>query len=899
MKTGWVLPYFLLLTISIGLFIQPVYTNDVNDSPNSESELNEVETTTLSDSNEPSESTVSEETTEDDGGDDPWGEEDDEKGGTVNIVDQMRELREPEKTIPIERFTKNLNDTFERMAHAYGIIDQYYLPSKATWEKLLGLVTGLDVQVSPECFSSYFSGVSGFRGYKTWAYRFLDVRGRFPESGSMAGRLSSFGEWDECMQLESPQHSSTGLIVKGQYCMLEVKAPYPMNTDADLALLADKRHPLFNSFQKYLKAFRLHNLNTPAKMVETLRLMNGTIFRAGLCVPHLCKAHEIEAVITNLTYPIFKMPITVGPKCFKGRSTSILTLLTTFVIFCTVVEWYNQSFDKRTAKDNHKLGALMFQRDVAFKPNPFLYSFSAITNTRAVLRKHTSFAALDTIKFMMVIYIHLYNYYNNLSTVGLVTLKRIFTTYPATGMRDDRYTWFRLTLPFDAIFIISGMVIAFSMQRKLKMASSNFNYFSYSAKLWIKFAVTYAGSIMFLWVLPTVTTGPVWDYGMNWLNGCFDLKTVLLGFLFVSNYNTQLGTNVDNPSVLPFCNPPTWFMSSLLQLLLLAPLFVFVGYKLSKYAKISFFLLLVIGSGVLAIVPYLALNIKPDVHFLEFETLRETALSFAWYRMGTNTYLLSFVFGIIGGYMLADFKVLLRQELENAMVIISFVLVQVAIALNNSFWRLDKPPSLVKSLIWYSVVRSLQSLGLTYIFYTLSSNRAASVQRFLEWHPFQVLSRLSYSYFMVHILIVYYRIFSVKEVYAMTNSLMLQNFIIDFFITLVIAYLFYCLIECPVANLLNLAHGKIFYDVKHYKPKRAKLDGVQSVDQNGNGAPVSKGEHDTGIPFPPSIVIEEYNHDASNEFEMNQQSTGESNNSNNINQLEESNQVQPKEISRL
>lgn len=71
------------------------------------------------------------------------------------------------------------------------------------------------------------------------------------------------------------------------------------------------------------------------------------------------------------------------------------------------------------------------------------------------------------------------------------------------------------------------------------------------------------------------------------------------------------------------------------------------------------------------------------------------------------------------------------------------------------------------------------------------------------------------------------------------------------------------------------------------------------MDQNGNGAPVSKGEHDTGIPFPPSIVIEEYNHDASNEFEMNQQSTGESNNSNNINQLEESNQVPPKEISRL
>lgn len=447
------------------------------------------------------------------------------------------------------------------------------------------------------------------------------------------------------------------------------------------------------------------------------------------------------------------MPITLGPKCYKKDSRmtfdtvqlvamSVLAILTTFVIFCTVVEWYNDSFDRRTAKDNQKLGSLMFQRDVAYKPNPYIYSFSMVTNTRALMKKGNHFAALDTIKFGLVVYIHLYNYYNYLSTVGLVTLKRIFSTYPITGFRDDRYTWFRLTLPFDAIFIISGMIIAFSMQRKLSSPTSKFNYASYALKLWLKFAVTYAGSILFIFILPTTATGPIWDYGMAWLNGCRDWKTVLSGFFFLSNYNLQLGL-AKSPSVLPYvslislfenrlivclncqCNATsTWFMSALLQLLFIAPVIVFLGHKVPRRGKVVYFLLLTVISAVMSVLPYLLLKIKPEVHFLEFDSFRDQFISYAWYRLGTNTYLVSFVMGIIGGYMLADFKVLLRQELENVILVISFVLVQVAIALNNSFWRLDKSPTLLNSLLWYSAVRLMSSLGLTYIFYTIASNRA-------------------------------------------------------------------------------------------------------------------------------------------------------------------------------
>ena len=80
-------------------------------------------------------------------------------------------------------------------------------------------------------------------------------------------------------------------------------------------------------------------------------------------------------------------------------------------------------------------------------------------------------------------------------------------------------------------------------------------------------------------------------------------------------------------------------MSSLLQLLLIAPLIVYIGYKLSRRSKIVYFFLLTVFSAALTVMPYFAFGVKPEVHFLEFETLRETFISYSWYRLGTNTYL--------------------------------------------------------------------------------------------------------------------------------------------------------------------------------------------------------------------------------------------------------------------
>jgi len=46
-------------------------------------------------------------------------------------------------------------------------------------------------------------------------------------------------------------------------------------------------------------SYNLHKLSTVGAMIERLNLLNGTIYRFGICIPHVCTAHEIEDVINK------------------------------------------------------------------------------------------------------------------------------------------------------------------------------------------------------------------------------------------------------------------------------------------------------------------------------------------------------------------------------------------------------------------------------------------------------------------------------------------------------------------------------------------------------------------------------------------------------------------------
>ncbi|CAG2111202.1 unnamed protein product [Medioppia subpectinata] len=610
----------------------------------------------------------------------------------------------------------------------------------------------------------------------------MDTMGRFLETGTADGKHSSFGEYDECLDLESPEDK--GLVVKGQYCLVKVILPYP---SVNSYKRGDPYDPTFDEEGitpfKYLNG---GNFTTITKMIENLNTYKGSSYRLGFCTPHLCKKHEIEEFINKVLYPITRLPLEVGRYCIRKDksedltmlqilSVTILVTLTIIVITSTGIEIYNIIYEKSITEDNRNLGETKFAEEEPFKVNPYYYTFSLVTNSRKLFEQSNRFTSLDTIKMFVILHIYVFHLYNTLATIGIVTLKRPFATYPSQVLELDRYTTLRNTLTFDVLFIMSR---------------------------YMRFAVPMLGSMIFINVLPLMGSGPIWDEGTQWVTtGCQNPLVVLFGMLFISNYNDQFAL-MERQSAVPFCNPVTWFVSAIFQLHIIIPILIIICYKNAKYGVYTTVGVIVLAM-IASIIPTVIFNILPQMQYILIDSYEELYRSFTWYHLSTTQYIVSFVVGVAGGYLIRrDWTLSIEYEVMGWCASVFTIII--VFMWSNTFWKVQKSAPLYSVLLWFTFGKFGFAVAITWIFFCLCTGRAQTMDYLLSWPNFNPFSRLSFSFFMIQFIVVIRRVFGVKETITMSDGLLIENSIIDFMVTFCLAYIFYSLIEAPFTNLMAI-----------------------------------------------------------------------------------------------
>src|SRR5882672_5847762 len=118
----------------------------------------------------------------------------------------------------------------------------------------------------------------------------------------------------------------------------------------------------------------------------------------------------------------------------------------------------------------------------------------------------------------------------------------------------------------------------------------------------------------------------------------------------------------------------TWFLSALLQLTAIAPIFIITYYK---KPMIGIYLLLsaIVFSLFAAILPYIAFGVRPYLQIWELETvIFSNSKSLAYYHTTPNVYLVSFLVGIGFGFVLARTKKLQFTGIQSLIIwCLSFV----------------------------------------------------------------------------------------------------------------------------------------------------------------------------------------------------------------------------------
>ena len=124
--------------------------------------------------------------------------------------------------------------------------------------------------------------------------------GHLMPSGLLEGVPASFGEFDECLDIESPPEN--GSPIYGQYCLLDPVIPYPK---LENYYKIDEKINFIDSF-KLLRDFLVENkinkyleINPMLKFIEAMNLYNGSVFRIGICIPDKCDPEDVGRTINK------------------------------------------------------------------------------------------------------------------------------------------------------------------------------------------------------------------------------------------------------------------------------------------------------------------------------------------------------------------------------------------------------------------------------------------------------------------------------------------------------------------------------------------------------------------------------------------------------------------------
>nr|XP_046473828.1 nose resistant to fluoxetine protein 6-like isoform X3 [Neodiprion pinetum] len=311
--------------------------------------------------------------------------------------------------------------------------------------------------------------------------------------------------------------------------------------------------------------------------------------------------------------------------------------------------------------------------------------------------------------------------------------------------------------------------------------------------------------------------GPLWKI---WIGDHVEIckKNWWFNILYIQNFL--------NPDVT--CLPHTWYLAVNMQLFWLSPIVIYPLYRWPKHGiRILGFVLLAsifIPPVVLGINGYTnrIFTMHVDLGIIVFGDLVN-------FYIATYNRASAYFLGMFLGYDVATKK----RQLTKVNVWINWIATSVLLLFcmcathfnyNNAF-AYNRVLEVVVAL----TLRSCWSIAIAWIIYACTHGYGGPVNSFLSMPFFRPLSRLSFSTYLVHMLIQCMRSAAARTPVVFSNSLIIHEYLIDLVLSIVAAFVFTSFFESPLVVL-----EKIFVSSK------SEANQVTVVQGTDNGLQVKE-----------------------------------------------------------
>uniref|UniRef100_A0A8D8CWM4 Nose resistant to fluoxetine protein 6 n=1 Tax=Culex pipiens TaxID=7175 RepID=A0A8D8CWM4_CULPI len=606
----------------------------------------------------------------------------------------------------------------------------------------------------------FFEGLVSLKEY--WAIQMFDAWGKIP-SGILSGNFYSLGDYDQCRKAVSPP-TNAGLI-RGRYCQVSIPLSF-----------------LFSALGK----------QTGRGLPSSSKVPGLSI---GSCLPDSCDASELKPLM-DATLGVLLNTTNLGVTCDVPVPEVGTKEIVAIVIFsavaalmvCSTAYDVFAAMTGRTARQAWTMfsvysnGVKLFT--IARRP----------AATGPLYVKSDQIDCLNGIRVLSMVWIV---FCHNYMTIIMSTMSN------AIGIYDWIKSYHSMlivggTVSVDSFFLLSGMLIAWSVLKELN-TRRKLNVPLMYLHRYLRLTPAFAALLLFTCTLMKYCgSGPFWSTLVKGTEDVCD-EYWWSALLYVQNYV--------NPKRM--CLGHSWYLSVDMQLYLLSPLIVYPLWRWGRRVLIVIAGLILAAMGCV-VGSFLANDLR--LAFVDAGRTEHSRMAITY--QPTHTRMGAWLLGVILGYVFFQTKHR-RIVMSRVVVIVGWTVSLIAmLAIIFGDYPFQQPDSYMEhSIAWDAMYESMNRVVwagcLGWIVFACINGYGGPVNTVLSLSVWQPLGRLSYSIYLLHLPLQMMLAGSLRNSVHFDDVTAIHKFWGDFGLTVTLAVLWSLAFESPIVVLEKLLFGSL------------------------------------------------------------------------------------------
>ncbi|KAB0798817.1 hypothetical protein PPYR_06697 [Photinus pyralis] len=489
----------------------------------------------------------------------------------------------------------------------------------------------------------------------------------------------------------------------------------------------------------------------------------------GICIPSGCTATDVSGLYNRSGISISES------SCQTKESFPRLDVAATIVLIFLVAWLCCMVLSTAYVMTVQRLGKA--------PPHWLLDTFSFYTNAKKLFtttRSEDEISCLHGIRVLSMMWIIMAHYclaYTHLPIRNMSFILKFFNTNMSMFIIGAHNA-------VDTFFFISGLTLSYVFMIYSRRGAK-FNVFIFYVRRYIRLTPAMGVVILlYAFLLKYMGSGPLWPATIEKLvSGC--RKNWWKALLYIQNYD----------SMSDMCINPTWFLSVDTQLYLLSPLLLL---PLLKWPNRTLFATgaLTLCSIVTSFVLTWTLKLHEPVFGEKF---------MRYYYLATYSRAAPWLLGFMLGYLLQEFKREGSRIVMNKMCVLVFWIASIAILVTCVLLEYEvfvaNRASLLGNAFNNALQRSAWAVCVGWVIYACHFGYGGVINSFLSSATFKVLSRLTYTAYISHILIQTTTTEQYQMNAAIGYSFMLESVWINFVMTFFSSLLLTLACESPLISM--------------------------------------------------------------------------------------------------